>query len=63
MLSNGFGCIKKCSNTLKTSLFDWILHKFNVIDETLLSGIIVKYENYTTNITLSVHNENSEFLL
>ncbi|XP_025420176.1 dentin sialophosphoprotein isoform X2 [Sipha flava] len=29
MLSNGYGCIKKRSKTLKQSLFDWILHKFN----------------------------------
>ncbi|XP_027839586.1 uncharacterized protein LOC114121442 isoform X2 [Aphis gossypii] len=39
MLSNGYRCIKKCSNALKQSLIDWILHKFNNLLTRTMSDI------------------------
>ncbi|VVC45107.1 Hypothetical protein CINCED_3A005433 [Cinara cedri] len=39
MLSNGYGCIKKCSKTLKQSVFDWVLHKFNSLLTRTMSNI------------------------
>ncbi|XP_025203193.1 uncharacterized protein LOC112600229 isoform X2 [Melanaphis sacchari] len=39
MLSNGYRCIKKCSNALKQSLFDWILRKFNNLLTRTMSDV------------------------
>lgn len=52
MLSNGYGCIKKYSKALKQSLFDWMLHKFNVNNDITFFRYLIKAEYYNTNTTL-----------
>ncbi|XP_050530061.1 uncharacterized protein LOC126899316 isoform X2 [Daktulosphaira vitifoliae] len=39
LLSNGYGFIRKRSKTLKQSLFDWMLHKFNALLTRTMSDI------------------------
>ncbi|XP_050425779.1 uncharacterized protein LOC126836438 isoform X2 [Adelges cooleyi] len=39
MLANGYGYIRKRSKTLKQTLFDWMLHKFNVVLTRTMSDL------------------------